>query len=351
MSHIISRIRGAFSVRQTTATSSAEEPPSRLAATVKKSKKTPLFLTSLLALSQTGMSLPQLTPASISGQIGTQINTAPLEYGRVGVVGDLFAGGDLSCGGTYQPSENVVFHPSLPCGSKVKVYNPATNLQAIATVVNQAVMFRKGQGRVADISPATAKAVGVDANAPRAHALIVQQLGGNLQNVVTAIPSLPTLAAAPNVGSDTLTVLTRNLVAECGGCGDLGMLAVAKVTLNRAEMRFMGASSIRQVVYQPYQFSWVKSGKVPGPSHGSWSEAKELAEATLTDQVSGEGLGLFYRMGWNADHFYATRISSPSWAGRMKRIAFSREMESARLQHRYYASGKYESGAVQIASN
>ncbi len=282
------------------------------------------------AFTQSGMSFPTLTPTTI-------------EYGRAGVVGNLFKGGELSCGGTYSPNSITVFHPTLPCGSAVRVYNPETQQSVEATVDNQAVMFRSGYGRVADISVGTAEAIGLDADAPTAQAVVLHPLQGRLEAMMASLPeTLPSLPSIPSVQDDTLTVLTRNLVAECGNCGDMGMLAVGRVTVNRAEMGFGGATSVRKVVYAPNQFSWVKSGPFPTPSHGSWSSAKKLAKATLTDQVSGAGLGLFYRMGWQADHFYATSLAAPKWAHRMERIAFAPHFERTSLRHYYFASGRFE---------
>lgn len=281
------------------------------------------------AFTQSGMSFPTLTPTTI-------------EYGRAGVVGTLFKGGELSCGGTYNPESLTLFHPTLPCGTAVRLYNPETRQSTEATVVNQAVMFRSGYGRVADISVAAAAAIGLNPDAPTAQPVVLQPLKGRLEAMVASLPeTLPSLPHVPSVQDDTLTVLTRNLVAECGNCGDMGMLAVARVTVNRAEMGFGGADTIRKVVYAPNQFSWVKHGPTPTSRHGSWSGAKKLAKATLTDQVSGAGLGLFYRMGWQADHFYATTLATPKWAHKMDRITFASGFEKQSLRHRYYASGRF----------
>lgn len=282
--------------------------------------------------------------SAVLGGLGFVPHEGPVEYGRAGVVGDLFRGGELSCGGTYNPDEPALFHPTLPCGAEVLLVNPQTGASVPATVTSQAVMFRPNHGRVADISIAAAKAIGLNPDASRAQPLAVQRLSAQWPSWlagVIGLPSFPSLPQVPSIQPATLEILTKNLVAECGNCPSLGMLAVARVTLNRAHMGFMGATSVAEVIKAPNQFSWVKGGPFPTRSHGSWNLAEDLAEAALTDQLSGPGLGLFYRMGWEADHFYATAISSPAWSKRMEKIDFATDFERKTLRHRYYVSGRY----------
>ena len=260
------------------------------------------------------------------------------QYGRVGVVGEVFKDGETSCGGTYHPAENVIFHPTLPCGTNVRLYNPANGKSTQASVTNQAVMFRPGHGRVADISISVAEDLGLNSDSPRTQQILIQPVNGSLQTMVSKLPeNLPSLSR-PHADKKDIDILTRNLIAECGNCSSLGMLGVARVTLNRVDMGFMGASNVRDVVYAPNQFSWVKHGPFPSPSHANWQTARELAEASLTDDVSGDGLGLFYRLGRESDHYYAASIKRPAWAAGMNRIAFATPFERETLRHRYYAS-------------
>lgn len=269
-----------------------------------------------------------------------------LPHGMVGTVGGLYRG-TTSCGGeSYNPAAQGVFSPTLPCGTQVMLYDPLTHKHTTAPVISQAVMFRPGFGRVADITPATAMALGLSPKAPTTTHLIVQPLRTTLEHLTALAPlsrvPLPTQppAIAPSLlpGRAEVDTLTKNLIAECGTCAQLGQAAIARVTLNRQLAGYGGARTIRQVVYAPKQFSWVESGPFPTPSDPRWSKVRKLAQQVLTDQTSGETLGLFYQMA-DADHFYAVSMAQrPSWAGRLARVQLPARVEAAELKHRFYSS-------------
>jgi len=87
-----------------------------------------------------------------------------------------------------------------------------------------------------------------------------------------------------------------------------GQLAVARVVINRAESpRF--ANSLCSVVLQPYQFSFVRRGKLPAPKtkRRAWKTAIAIARIAQNNSWESEAEGALY--------FHA-RYVSPSWRTR-----------------------------------
>ena len=91
----------------------------------------------------------------------------------------------------------------------------------------------------------------------------------------------------------------------------LGKIAVAQVILNRAEKRKI---SVKEVIFQPYQFSWVVQGKRIPPIN-DWSAFLRCCYAVkkaLDERLEGKTLD-------HADHYHADYVA-PSWAKEMKVI-------------------------------
>ncbi|MGC4252622.1 MAG: cell wall hydrolase [Sphingobium sp.] len=91
-----------------------------------------------------------------------------------------------------------------------------------------------------------------------------------------------------------------------------GQLAVARVIINRAKSgRF--ADSLCGVVYQPSQFSFVRSGSMPPIRMGgeSWREAVAIAQIAMADSWDSKAEGALF--------FHARRVS-PGW-GKTKMAA------------------------------
>lgn len=72
--------------------------------------------------------------------------------------------------------------------------------------------------------------------------------------------------------------LVSAIYFEARGESLIGQLAVAEVVLNRVEDRKF-ASTVCGVIRQPYQFSFVKAGRIPDPPRGTraWRRAVAIA--------------------------------------------------------------------------
>jgi spore germination cell wall hydrolase CwlJ-like protein len=103
--------------------------------------------------------------------------------------------------------------------------------------------------------------------------------------------------------------LTQALYYEARGEGERGQLAVADVILQRQRSKYH-PDTICDVVYQPYQFSFVTDGSTLREIDlDSWNKADDLAGRILRGEVktSLTGRALFY-------HAKSVR---PDWADEM----------------------------------
>ena len=123
---------------------------------------------------------------------------------------------------------------------------------------------------------------------------------------------LLTLLFAPlqTVSKDReLDCLARNVYYESRGESREGKLAVALVTLNRADSPKY-PNSICQVVYQKNQFSWTKKYAKINTNSIQWRQSKDAAiEAFMNREI----LGTF-----KATHFHSTKVS-PRW--KLRKVA------------------------------
>lgn len=92
----------------------------------------------------------------------------------------------------------------------------------------------------------------------------------------------PAIEAPHSATESELRCLMRNMYHEAYGEGDLGMVAVAYVTLNRVANRHY-PGSICNVVYQPYQFSWTRDDRKRHASvpRVAYQRVRQLAEAVI----------------------------------------------------------------------
>ena len=105
--------------------------------------------------------------------------------------------------------------------------------------------------------------------------------------------------------------LAMNLYHEARGESVAGQVAVAHVVLNRAQKR---GKSLKEIILQPYQFSWANSGARPAiAEYEALLQCFESAMIALNERLEGKTLK-------NADHYHAKSVS-PSWARNMKVIA------------------------------
>lgn len=101
--------------------------------------------------------------------------------------------------------------------------------------------------------------------------------------------------------------LAKNMYHEAKGEGQIGMMAVAQVTLNRLKTGIWG-NTVCDVVMSPYQFSWTlkKDIKWKHPKGEHWENAKAMAENVLKKGARLKTLS-------NALYFHATYVN-PRWA-------------------------------------
>ena len=113
------------------------------------------------------------------------------------------------------------------------------------------------------------------------------------------------------MNTEDLFWLAINAYHEARGESDEGIKAVCHVVLNRCARR---RKTIKDVVLQPYQFSWANKGTRPAISdYASFIRCMQFAEAAVEEQEMGKKLS-------NADHYYADYIEQPSWVQSMTRV-------------------------------
>jgi rare lipoprotein A len=91
---------------------------------------------------------------------GTQrdMSTRSLHAGVQGGIASVYSGGGTASGERMNPSALTAAHPSLPFGTRVRVTNRRTG-RSVVVRINDRGPFVKG--RVIDLSPAAARAIGV----------------------------------------------------------------------------------------------------------------------------------------------------------------------------------------------
>ena len=112
---------------------------------------------------------------------------------------------------------------------------------------------------------------------------------------------------------DSIFWLAMNLYHEARGESVAGQVAVSHVVLNRAQKR---GKSLKEIILQPYQFSWANSGARPKVGdYEALLQCFESAALALNERLEGKNFK-------GADHYHATYMDPyPSWAKDMKVIA------------------------------
>ena len=106
----------------------------------------------------------------------------------------------------------------------------------------------------------------------------------------------------PKVNLSELNCLAKNIYHEARGEPVEGQLAVALVTLNRAE-----TSSVCKVVYQRKQFSWTTRPKKIN-NKNEWNNSNQIAYQATVDRD---------KYNFSATHYHADYVK-PNW--RLKRV-------------------------------
>ena len=87
-----------------------------------------------------------------------------------------------------------------------------------------------------------------------------------------------------------------------------GKVAVCHVVLNRAYSR---GKTVKQVVLQPFQFSWANGGARPTiKDYDALESCSASVDICLAERSAGEYFS-------HADHYFADTIKAPSWARNM----------------------------------
>jgi rare lipoprotein A len=89
---------------------------------------------------------------------GVLLNVASAETGLAAVYTHKLDGHKTASGKIYDPKKMTVAHKTLPFGTKIKITNTKNGKTATATVTDRGP---KQAGRVVDVSPAVAHALGM----------------------------------------------------------------------------------------------------------------------------------------------------------------------------------------------
>lgn len=89
-----------------------------------------------------------------------------------------------------------------------------------------------------------------------------------------------------------------------------GKVAVGHVIMNRVERR---DASIKEIVQQPWQFSWLNPGarRPVLDDFNALSECVRAAYTCFEERLDGKDF-------FGADHYFADYIPAPTWAAQMK---------------------------------
>ena len=106
--------------------------------------------------------------------------------------------------------------------------------------------------------------------------------------------------------------LAEAIVFEARGEPDIGKAAVAYVILNRIKDPRWG-DSIKEVVHEPYQFSYLKDKhKQTPPTNHDWITARKIAHGVISGTISNP-VG-------EATHYHSVRVN-PKRAKRLEPVA------------------------------
>jgi spore germination cell wall hydrolase CwlJ-like protein len=156
--------------------------------------------------------------------------------------------------------------------------------------------------------------------------------------LIAALVAVCSAAAWPikaEPATDAVRVMALNMYHEARGEGRKGMIAVGWVVLNRmADPAYPG--TVREVVYQGCQFSWVCDGRSDRPrDRRAWRKAVQLATALLRKPVIDPTRGALW--------YHATRIKRPNLGSPVR--------TAARIgRHVFYARAARQGGQLTVAS-
>jgi N-acetylmuramoyl-L-alanine amidase len=144
----------------------------------------------------------------------------------------------------------------------------------------------------------------------------------SLSHASLALPTLRELSESAstspkNSSKSDLYWMAMNIYHEAGNQPLIGKIAVGVVTLNRLKDKRY-PKNIRDVVTEPFQFSWynTKEANTPPANNGRWRESYEVARLLLTKAIGSDIIKLLE----GATHFHAIDVK-PAWISKVHRIA------------------------------
>jgi len=141
------------------------------------------------------------------------------------------------------------------------------------------------------------------------------------QSIANTLPSLKEISEASTAPKDSskadLYWMAMNIYHEAGNQPLIGKIAVGVVTLNRLKDKRY-PKNIRDVVTEPYQFSWynTKQASTPPANNSRWRESYEVAKLLLTKAIGSDIIKLLE----GATHFHAIDVK-PAWVNKVHRVA------------------------------
>lgn len=272
--------------------------------------------------------------------------------GRVASLGTAEAGYPLvtECGVVYDDTAFQIITPvgQFTCGSLLAVHNPVNGQTAYARIIGRQAQFSTSNARVADVSPAVLKALGIATT--KASPVENDQ---PVTLVLGAVPAPDTnlSVVVPEPANDVLSRKGALAVSECGTAG--------KCT-TRERLLILQTTEVRPLFRRAYPGSTdsmaaiVAEGQYTGMDNKSYRAKKERqleskdflhikqeALNYLQDNLSGTYQGDRYRH-WNITSFQMLKSRCPS-PGSETRVRLPFE-----TQHTFCVLNK--SGDVLIAS-
>ncbi|MGD9507752.1 MAG: cell wall hydrolase, partial [Geminicoccaceae bacterium] len=128
---------------------------------------------------------------------------------------------------------------------------------------------------------------------------------------------MPHSASGGEATASDIRAMALNMYHEARGEGEIGMLAVGWVVLNRMADKAY-PSTVSEVVYQGCQFSWVCDGRSDRPREPrAWRKALKLAATLLGGAGPDPTRGaMWYHADWVRDPGFGPRVSQVMRIGR-----------------------------------
>jgi len=117
------------------------------------------------------------------------------------------------------------------------------------------------------------------------------------------------LLGEPQIDPQQHECLALNIYHEARGESEEGQIAVAHVTLNRADHSYF-PDSVCDVVWQKKQFSWTFVIRNQEPQNeDAWETAQKIAYEVMSGKIEDIS---------NGATFYHSKVVNPSWNSQME---------------------------------